>query len=54
MIIRTLNLMRYGKIIAAYSEIHKHHRYTSEGGMQNYCILSPHEFLETTGLELVK
>jgi hypothetical protein len=22
--------------------------------MQNYCILSPHEFLETTGLELVK
>jgi hypothetical protein len=53
-IIRTLQLMLYGKIIAAYSEIHKHHKHTSEDGMQNYCILRPHELLETSGLERVK
>jgi len=46
--------MLYGKIIAACSEIHNHHRNTSEGGMKNYWILSPEEFIKTTGLELVK
>jgi hypothetical protein len=34
--------------------MHKHHRNTSEGGMQNYWILSPGEFIETTGNDRVK
>jgi hypothetical protein len=46
--------MLYGKIIAACFEIHKYQRNTSEGAMQNYWILSPEEFIETTGLEQVK
>lgn len=46
--------MLYGKIIADCSEIRKHHRNTSDGGMNNDWILSPEEFIETTGLERVK